>query len=291
MDLQTLKKIYASLEVLRNIGVEPNEAQLVRLGQIEEEFLQQATNAFVDDINVVRRPFMFQLDYEPDKSYVTTIVVDDIVLPDPLPMVKQEEKASEQHQNDLPVETASTNQIVVPETAEYVKNISHIETQIEVAPKAEPQLVELVKSNPADDFFSSLYDTPAEDSRMKRTRQNYSLNGSGFMKKEDLVFEIIKLYVRHHPKATFNELRQVFSDDYCANRFKSIGFLVSEDDLEDWNYNGKYNFYHGNDPKRRFLSADNIGFYHYASWTHESLMPILDLAKSFGYRITTDKDE
>lgn len=286
MDSNQLKKIYAAIEVLRNIGVEPSADQLSRLSQIEEDILQQAAKAFGNEVNAMRRPFMLQLDYEPDNLPSLTIVIDDKALPVALPKLIVEEIVPEKQQEANPVEPKRN-----VETPRIIEPKLKLEPQPEEEPVQgpEPPKSEIAASTPADDFFSSLYDKPKDDGKPKRVRQKYSLNGSGFMKKEDLVFEIIKLYVKHHPNATFGQLQQVFNDDYCADKFKSIGFLVSEDDLEGWYYSGKYNLYHGNMPEYRLVSADGIGFYNYSSWTHETIMPIIELAESFGYRITTDK--
>lgn len=286
MDSKQLKKIYAAIEILRNIGVEPSADQLSRLSQIEEDILQQAAKAFGNEVNAVRRPFMLQLDYEPDNMPTLTIVIDDKTLPITLANPTVEEKVPEKRQKATPEE---------PKRIVEAPRIFEPTLKFEPKPKAEPEQEpeptksERAASTPADDFFSSLYDKPKDDGKPKRVRQKYSLNGSGFMKKEDLVFEIIKLYVKHHPNATFRQLRQIFNDDYCADKFKSIGFLVSEGDLEDWYYSGKNNFYHGDVPEYRLVSADGIGFYNYSSWTHETIIPIIELAESFGYRITTDK--
>ena len=286
MDSNQLKKIYAAIEVLRNIGVEPSADQLSRLSQIEEDILQQAAKAFGNEVNALRRPFMLQLDYEPDNLPLLTIVIDDKALPVVLPKLTVEEKVPEKQQEANPVEPKRN-----VETPRIIEPKLKFEPQPEEEPvqDPEPPKSEIAASTPADDFFSSLYDKPKDDGNPKRVRQKYSLNGSGFMKKEDLVFEIIKLYVKHHPNATFKQLQQVFNDDYCADKFKSIGFLVSEDDLEGWYYSGKYNLYHGNMPEYRLVSADGIGFYNYSSWTHETIIPIIELAESFGYRIRTDK--
>ena len=286
MDSKQLKKIYAAIEILRNIGVEPSADQLSRLSQIEEDILQQAAKAFGNEVNAVRRPFMLQLDYEPDNMPTLTIVIDDKTLPITLANPTVEEKVPEKRQKATPEE---------PKRIVEAPRIFEPTLKFEPKPKAEPEQEpeptksERDASTPADDFFSSLYNKPKDDGKPKRVRQKYSLNGSGFMKKEDLVFEIIKLYVKHHPNATFRQLRQIFNDDYCADKFKSIGFLVSEGDLEDWYYSGKNNFYHGDVPEYRLVSADGIGFYNYSSWTHETIIPIIELAESFGYRITTDK--
>ena len=303
MDLQTLKKIYASLEVLHNIGVEPNEAQLALLSRYEEELIQAAAKDFICKVGEVRRPFLMELDYKPEHSSVPTIVIDEKELPITLSAVKSEETpvATNQIGSVTVVETEARSKSEDKPEIEFelkfkagdtLKAIPHPKEEFKVAPKIEiePISKKETPSTPADDFFASLYYTPEEENKQKQTRKKYSLNGSQFMKKEELVFKIIKLYVKHHPAATFRDLQLVFKDDYCENRFKSIGFLVSDDDLEDWSYNGKYNFYHGNIPKYRLISADGIAFYHYASWTHETLIPIIELAESFGYRITTDKD-
>ena len=298
MDSNQLKKIYAAIEVLRNIGVEPSADQLSRLSQIEEDILQQAAKAFGNEVNAMRRPFMLQLDYEPDNIPSVTIVIDDKALPIALPTPIVEEKVPEKRQEATPeVLKQNVDTPLIIEPKRIIETTSIIEPKVKSEPKPKAELVqdpeppksENVASTPADDFFSSLYDKPKDDGKPKRVRQKYSLNGSGFMKKEDLVFEIIKLYVEHHPNATFTQLRQIFNDDYCADKFKSIGFLVSEDDLEGWYYSGKYNLYHGNMPEYRLVSADGIGFYNYSSWTHETIIPIIELAESFGYRITTDK--
>ena len=316
MENQALDKLYASLDVLRKIGVKPTEEQLIRLSVFEEKLLQQASIAFINNVKTIRRPFMLQLDYEPGKKPVQTIVIDDKSLPICLPEDKIEQNAPDKLQSIRPIEPVKRPQITavavpisdhgqsdssikaaeqqpqVTTTKEPDYTLSLFENLRPIASKDEdePNPTDNPKSNTDDDFFLSLYDKTAEDSKPKRTRQKYSLNGSHFMKKEELVFEIIKLYLRHHPRSTFAELQQVFSDDYCTNKFKSIGFLVSEDELDNWYYSGKYNIYHGDDPNSRFVSADGIGFYHYAQWTHDALLPIIELAESFGYRITTDKD-
>lgn len=313
MNRPSLKEIYSSIDVLRNIGVEPSEDQLSRLSQYEEELLQQACKAFIQAVNSVRRPFMLQLDYEPDKSSTPTIVIDDkalpIVLPEPEPQKSTQEVSvapidkPKSHPHIIEDESFLQHSISVSEPKEPVRHQPqsikpieryHQRSQIESPriefPEIEPKEVQAPKPSPGDDFFSSLYSSPVEESKPKRTRQKYSLNGSRFMKKEELVFEIIKLYIKHHPKATFKEMQQVFKDDYCSNKFRSIGFLVSEDDLENWYFNGKYGFYHGDDPTYRLVSGDGVVFYHYAQWTHDALIPIIELAESLGYRITTDKD-
>ena len=288
MDSNQLKKIYAAIEVLRKIGVEPSADQLSRLSQIEEDILQQAAKVFGNEVNAVRRPFMLQLDYEPDNVQSLTIVIDDKALPIALPKPTIEEKVPEKRQEVTP--EAPKRMVEAPRVIEPTRKF---EPKPKTVPapvqEPEPPKPERVASTPADDFFSSLYDKPADENKPKRTRKKYSLNGSRFLKRDELVFEIIKLYLRHHPNATFRELKGVFKDDYCADKFRSIGFLVSEGDLEDWYYNGKYNFYHGDDPQYRFESADGIAFYHYAQWTHDALIPIIELAESLGYRITTDK--
>lgn len=301
MDSKQLKKIYAAIEVLRNIGVEPSVDQLSRLSQIEEDILQQAAKAFCNEVNALRRPFMLQLDYEPDNLPSLTIVIDDKVLPVAFPNAKHEEREviitpqKPKHLSPQPI------QAIIDFPAEPTPDIPKIEPRVEtihrdsqikpqeVVPNTEPNPKEEPKNSSADDFFSSLYNSPADENKPKRTRKKYSLNGSRFLKKEELVFEIIKLYLKHHPRVSFQELQEVFNDDYCADKFKSIGFLVSEDDLEGWYYSGKYNFYHGDIPEYRLVSADGIGFYNYSSWTHETIIPIIELAESFGYRITTDK--
>lgn len=302
MERPSLNKIYASLDVLRKIGVEPSKSQLILLSQFEEELLQQAAKDFISKVNEVHRPFVLNLEYKPGKESIPTIKIDDKVLPIALPKVTSAEIVPEKQQMSKQVDSIHIQQQMVAEDEPThkvgnlekpqipVRPVPQIEKAKTIAPEPQPQSEEKQKPSPADDFFSSLYDTPVEDNKPKRTRQKYSLNGSRFMKKEELVFEIIKLYIKHHPKATFRELKQVFSDDFCSNKFRSIGFLVSEEDLDDWYYNGKYSFYHGDDPDSRFESADGIGFFHYAQWTHESLIPIIELAESIGYRITTDKD-
>ena len=291
MDNQQLKKIYSAIEVLRKIGVEPNADQLSRLSQIEEEILQQTAKAFANEVNAVRRPFMLQLDYEPDNMPSLTIVIDDKALPITLPKPTVEEKVEqivpERQQEPTPVEhkrTMLSPRIIEPTLKFEPEPEKTNPVHDPELPKSEP-----IASSPADDFFSSLYNKPKDDGKTKRTRKKYSLNGSRFMKKEDLVFEIIKLYVKHHPNASFRQLQEVFNDDFCADKFKSIGFLVSEGDLEHWYYSGKYNFYHGDMQEYRLVSADGIVFYNYSSWTHDTIIPIIELAESFGYRITTDK--
>ena len=288
MDSNQLKKIYAAIEVLRKIGVEPSVDQLACLSQIEENILQQAAKGFGSEINAVRRPFMLQIDYEPDNMPSLTIVIDDKTLPIALPKPTFEEKVPEKRQEVTP--EAPKRKVEAPRIIEPTRKFEPKHKAMP-APVQEPEQPkpEKVASTPADDFFSSLYDKPADEDKPKRTRKKYSLNGSRFLKKDELVFEIIKLYLRHHPNATFNELQDVFKDEYCADKFRSKGFLVSEDELEGWYYSGKYNFYHGDDPNYRFESADGIVFYHYAQWTHDSLIPIIELAESMGYRITTDK--
>ena len=300
MDNQQLKKIYSAIEVLRKIGVEPNADQLSRLSQIEEEILQQTAKAFANEVNAVRRPFMLQLDYEPDNMPSLTIVIDDKTLPIALPKPTIEETVPEKRKEatpEKPKRIAEKPRIIEPTLQfEYEPElVPEPENKPKPKPKAEPvhgpepPKSEDNVSSPADDFFATLYSKPKDDDRPKRIRKKYSLNGSRFMKKEDLVFEIIRLYLKHHPYETFRQLQQVFSDDYCADKFKSRGFLVSEGDLENWFYSGKYNFYHGNLPEYRLVSADGIGFYNYSSWTHETIIPIIKLAESLGYRITTDK--
>lgn len=314
MNRPSLKDIYVALEVLRGIGVEPSEAQLNQLSQFETDLIKQAARAFVEQVSIVRREFMLELDYEPGKNIAPTIVIDGKTLPIALPEDIVKEKARDKQQPEIANETDA--ETLVSMTAEPVseqrKSDSSIlpqQKQKRISAPERPrqsslfdtQSVESLKAEdikheeqdsksiPADDFFSSIYDTPAKENKPKRTRQKYSLNGSRYLKKEELVFEIIKLYVRHHPKATFKELQQVFKDEYCSNKFRSIGFLVSEERLDNWYYGGKYNFYHGDDPTQRFVSGDGVVFYHYAQWTHDALAPIIELAESLGYRITTDK--
>ena len=112
------------------------------------------------------------------------------------------------------------------------------------------------------------------------TPAKYSINGSPFLAANRFVLEVVRTYVKQHPKLTFAELEKVFRPELQG----SSGVIRTLDYLRMKNYKGSRFF---TDTSSVLRSADGIEFAVCTQWSYHNAPNFAVRAKELGFIVET----
>lgn len=115
-----------------------------------------------------------------------------------------------------------------------------------------------------------------------------SLNGEGRYSKREIALQIVKYFLKVHPKATLNELKATFKRDFLG-RYALYEFI--QEDIEtarNWKALGEdHVHYFINDI---LTSGDGINFVVCVEWERTNIIKVLGIAKALGCSFEIIKD-
>ena len=116
--------------------------------------------------------------------------------------------------------------------------------------------------------------------KQEHDKTQYSINGSAFLGKRRFVHQLVKLFVKQHPAATFAELENVFPPALQGSYgvIRTVDY-IREKGVEEYRYLMKTN--------EVLRSADDVTFAVCSQWGIGNTPRVVELAKKLGYIITT----
>ena len=180
------------------------------------------------------------------------------------------------------ISTTAWNETEILERANWLYNAAKDIWSLESEKGSDPGSAEgHGNSETGGEIPSSETDSSTKD------KTKFSLNGSAFLSKRKLAFEIVNCFIEQHPDYTYAQLKEVFSDDLIRPYGVYKGMLASVDELLDGTLtedqlNLRYSF---NDDSLCLKSSDGIEFFVNNQWAKESIERLIRVAEKYGMHI------
>ena len=134
---------------------------------------------------------------------------------------------------------------------------------------------------PLSPIVSSKEIPATEQKQASKSSIRYSLNGGDFLYINRFVFAVVREYVKLHPNASFENIKDKFPDD-----IKSQGVVQSLDYVKNKNYKGKRFFMNKDEI---IISGDNISFVVSNQWNINTVQRVIEIAEDLGFIVKSNK--
>lgn len=124
-------------------------------------------------------------------------------------------------------------------------------------------------------------------SKMKvRDNSLFAVEGSEFLPKNSFAHRVVKTFIEKYPDYTYQQLKEVFSDDIIRPAWVCKGLIATVDDICDGSLseNDCIKRYHFDSSELCLKSADGVEFFVSTQWMLESIKKLIDKMKAFGIK-------
>ena len=114
-------------------------------------------------------------------------------------------------------------------------------------------------------------------------RTYMSFNGEGRYCKKDIVYQIIKEFVKKYPNATFSELNSTFKRDFLGRWAQYHVLNPDIDTARKWKELGEDHAHYFVKPEEILTSSDGVQFCVCVEWDKNNIINILGIAAALGW--------